>query len=80
MIALPTTKYALEYGAKPFMLCAHLGRPNGKKKKKFFRAPVAKAVEEKIGRPMRMIKEAVSSEVKATGANSSPVDRWLALP
>ena len=48
--ALPTIKYALESGAKPFMLCAHPGRPNGKKNKKFFRAPVAKAVEEKIGR------------------------------
>ena len=53
--ALPTIKYALENGAKPFMLCAHLGRPNGKKNKKFFMAPVAKAVKEKIGRPMQMI-------------------------
>ena len=78
--ALPTIKYALENGAKPFMLCAHLGRPKGKKNKKFFMAPVAKAVEEKIGRPVQMIKEVVSSEVKATCANPSPVDRWLALP
>ena len=74
--ALPTIKYALEYGAKTFMLCAHLGRPNGKKNEDFLRAPVAKAVEEKIGRPVQIIKEAVSSEVKAIGA----VDRWLALP
>ena len=76
---LPTVKYALEHGAKPSMLCAHPGRPNGKKNKKFFMAPVANAVKEKIGRPVQMIKEVGSSEVKATGANSSPVDRWLAL-
>ncbi len=55
--ALPTIKYALENGAKPFMLCSHLGRPNGKKKnKKLFMAPVANAVREKIGKPVQMIK------------------------
>ena len=57
--ALQTIKYALENGAKPFLLSTHLGQPNGKKKnKKFFMAPVANAVEEKIGRPVQVIKGA----------------------
>ena len=45
---LPTIKYALEDGAKPVVLCSHLGRPNGEKTEKFSMAPAAKVVEESL--------------------------------
>ena len=45
---LPTIKYALEEGAKPVVLCSHLGRPNGEKTEKFSMAPAAKVVEESL--------------------------------
>merc|ERR1711988_797450 len=51
--ALPTIKYALDNGAKSVVLCSHLGRPNGEKNEKFSLAPVAKVVEERLGKPVQ---------------------------
>merc|ERR1712216_685711 len=63
--ALPTIRYALEKGAKSVVLCSHLGRPNGEKTEKFSMAPVAMVVEEKLGRPVQLMKDVVGPEVEA---------------
>ena len=46
--ALQTIKYALENGAKPVVLCSHLGRPSGEKTEKSSMAPAAKVVEKSL--------------------------------
>jgi len=70
--AIPTIKYALENGAKSVVLCSHLGRPNGQKNEKFSMAPVAKVVEEKLGRPVQLMKDVVGPEVEAACADPAP--------
>ena len=54
---LPTIKHALEDGAKPLVLCSHLGRPNGEKTEMFSMAAAAKVVEEKLSRPGQPMKD-----------------------
>uniref|UniRef100_A0A7S1WM56 Phosphoglycerate kinase n=1 Tax=Alexandrium catenella TaxID=2925 RepID=A0A7S1WM56_ALECA len=70
--ALPTIKYALDNGAKSVVLCSHLGRPNGAFSDKFSMAPVAKVVEEKLGRPVQLMKDVVGPEVEAACADPAP--------
>jgi enolase len=53
--ALPTIKYALESGCKSVVLCSHLGRPDGTCVAKFSLAPVAKILEEKLGKPVTFL-------------------------
>ena len=52
---LPTIKYALEDGAKPLVLCSHLGRPSGETTQKFSMAPAAKVAEKQLGKPGQLI-------------------------
>jgi phosphoglycerate kinase len=70
--ALPTIKYALEKGAKSVVLASHLGRPDGCVVEKFSLAPVAKIVEEKIGKPVTFLKDCCGSEVEAACADPAP--------
>merc|ERR1712129_595479 len=63
--ALPTIKHALDQGAKSVVLCSHLGRPNGEKNAKFSMAPVAEAVQEKLGVPVTLMSDVVGPEVEA---------------
>jgi len=70
--ALPTIKYALNSGAKSVVLCSHLGRPNGAKSEKFSMKPVAKVLEEKLGRPVQLMKDVVGAEVEAACADPAP--------
>jgi len=70
--ALPTIKHALEKGAKSVVLCSHLGRPGGEKNPKFSMAPVAKAVQEKLGRPVTLLNDVVGAEVEAACADPAP--------
>jgi len=53
--ALPTIQYALEKGCKSVVLCSHLGRPDGNCVEKFSLAPVAKVLEEKLGKPVKLL-------------------------
>jgi len=62
--ALPTIKYALERGAKSVVLASHLGRPDGCVVEKFSLAPVAKIVEEKLGKPVTFLKDCCGPEVE----------------
>ena len=50
--SLPTLRYALDQGAKAVILASHLGRPKGKPNPEFSLRPVAKRLEELIGRPV----------------------------
>merc|ERR1712064_146017 len=50
--ALPTIKLCLDRGCKSVVLASHLGRPDGQVNEKFSLAPVAKVLEEKLGKPV----------------------------
>jgi phosphoglycerate kinase len=70
--ALPTIKYALEKGAKSVVLASHLGRPDGCVVEKFSLAPVAKIVEEKLGKPVTFLKDCCGPEVEEACAGPAP--------
>ncbi|CAE8733971.1 unnamed protein product [Polarella glacialis] len=67
--ALPTILKVLEQGAKSVVLASHLGRPDGCVVEKFSLAPVAKILEEKLGRPVIFCKDCVGAEVEAACAD-----------
>ena len=50
--SLPTIQYALDHGAKSVILASHLGRPKGKPNPEYSLRPVAKRLEELLGRPV----------------------------
>jgi enolase len=53
--ALPSIKYVLEQGCKSVVLCSHLGRPDGCCVAKYSLAPVAKILQEKLGKPVTFL-------------------------
>jgi len=67
--AVPTIKKVLEKGAKSVVLASHLGRPDGCKVEKFSLAPVAKILEEKLGKKVTFCADCVGSEVEAACAD-----------
>eukprot|EP00441_Pelagodinium_beii_P039778 CAMPEP_0197647484 /NCGR_PEP_ID=MMETSP1338-20131121/25507_1 /TAXON_ID=43686 ORGANISM="Pelagodinium beii, Strain RCC1491" /NCGR_SAMPLE_ID=MMETSP1338 /ASSEMBLY_ACC=CAM_ASM_000754 /LENGTH=417 /DNA_ID=CAMNT_0043221295 /DNA_START=68 /DNA_END=1321 /DNA_ORIENTATION=+ len=67
--ALPTIKKVLDKGAKSIVLASHLGRPDGSVIEKFSLAPVAKILEEKLGKPVTFCKDCCGAEVEATCAD-----------
>src|SRR5580700_12261664 len=62
--SLPTIKYALEQGAS-VVLASHLGRPKGKPNAEMSMKPVAKCLEELLGRPVKMAPDCIGPEVEA---------------
>merc|ERR1711959_880693 len=70
--AIPTIKSVLERGAKSVVLASHLGRPDGCVVEKFSLAPVAKIVEEKLGKPVTFLKDCAGAEVEAACADPAP--------
>ena len=71
--ALPTLQYALDHGAA-LVLVSHLGRPTGKPEEdaKFRMDPVARRLEELIGRPVVKADDVVGSSAQAARANLKP--------
>ena len=61
--ALPTLKYLLDEGAS-LVLASHLGRPKSKEDKQFSLAPVAKALSEKLGKPVTFVDDCIGEKVK----------------
>merc|ERR1711904_763510 len=70
--ALPTIKDVLAKGAKSVVLASHLGRPDGRVQEKFSMAPVAKVLEEKLGKPVTLLNGASGAEVEAACADPAP--------
>jgi len=69
--ALPTIQHALEHGAS-VVLMSHLGRPNGKKTEKYTLAPVAKKLEELLGKPVTFLTDCAGPAVEAKCASLEP--------
>ena len=62
--SLPTIKYLLDRGAT-LVIAAHLGRPKGEKKPELSLAPIAKRLEELLGRSVYFSHDTAGPEADA---------------
>jgi len=74
--ALPTLKYLIDSGAS-LVLMSHLGRPKGKKNPEFSLKPVAKRLEDLLGKPVLMADDSVGPEVEAQAQGLRPGEVML---
>ena len=69
--ALPTIRYLLEQGAA-VIACSHLGKPKGEVKPELSLAPVAKRLEELLGKSVIFAGDVVGEDAKAKAAALQP--------
>ncbi|XP_017047381.1 phosphoglycerate kinase [Drosophila ficusphila] len=60
--ALPSINFVLDKKCKSLVLASHLGRPDGKKDKKFSLEPVAKELEKLLGKPVCFLDDCVGDQ------------------
>jgi len=70
--AMPTIKKVLDMGAKSVVLMSHMGRPDGRPNTKDSLAPVAKKLEELLGKPVTFLDECIGEKVEAACADPAP--------
>src|SRR5207245_7899793 len=63
--SLPTIQFAIEHGAA-VILASHLGRPKGKPNPEMSLQPVARRLEQLLGRPVKMAPDCIGPAVAAT--------------
>lgn len=66
--SLPTVKYLLEQNCK-LMICSHMGRPAGKVVPGLSLFPVAKRLQELLGRPVEFVPDCVGGRVTKAAEN-----------
>ena len=69
--ALPTIQYLLDQGAA-VIACSHLGKPKGEVKPELSLAPVAKRLEELLGKSVIFASDVVGEDAKAKAAALQP--------
>jgi phosphoglycerate kinase len=74
--SLPTLNYLLDHGAA-LILASHLGRPKTAEDKQYSMRPVAKKLEELLGRPVKTTGSVVGPEVEEIAANLQAGDVLL---
>ncbi|MCX7730281.1 MAG: phosphoglycerate kinase [Candidatus Caldatribacterium sp.] len=74
--SLPTIRYLLERGAR-VILVSHLGRPKGKPKDELRMDPIAKRLEELLGRKVAKVNDCIGEEVKQAVAQLQDGDVLL---
>jgi len=74
--SLPTLNYLLDHGAA-LILASHLGRPKSAADRQFSMAPVAKRLEELLGRPVKTVGAVVGPEVQEAASKLQPGDVLL---
>ncbi len=62
-LSLPTIQYVIGAGGKA-ILASHLGRPKGKRDRKYSLAPVAERLSQLLGKRVPLAKDCVGDEVK----------------
>lgn len=75
--ALPSINHALDKGARSVVLCSHLGRPDGKRNKKFTLKPVADELNTLLSRDVTFLSDCCGADVEA--ACSSPSEGSIIL-
>ena len=64
---VPTIKYLIEKGAR-ILLCAHLGRPKGKRDPKQSLQPVVKPLSDLIGVPVKFVDDCIGEKAEKAAA------------
>lgn len=74
--ALPTIRHLLARQAK-VILASHLGRPKGKRDERYRLDPVARRLQELLGKPVKKVDDCVGDEPKAAIREMAPGDVLL---
>ncbi|GAB7022843.1 phosphoglycerate kinase [Salidesulfovibrio brasiliensis] len=69
--AVPSIRYALDSGAS-VIVCAHLGKPKGKRVPELSLAPVAKRLGELLGQDVPLAPDCIGPEVEKMAADLAP--------
>ncbi len=70
--SLPTLKYLLEDRKSSVVIVSHLGRPDGKRVKKYSLKPVAKRLSELLGRKVIFVNDTIGDKVKVATKKLKP--------